>query len=158
MPAAVAPAQVAKDGEDYAIVALTEHALVSPGVHLYGDCSATLDCVSDPASAVSPDNPRAHLWHRVHDKLEGVLWHKVPAHCTLRDVENGVLSRLEYLGNRSADLYAKKAAQLGRISESDRLVVSGCFELCSLMCKFSAEQEARVGDSRAVRPCRARMA
>ena len=72
----------------------------------------------------------------------------MPAHCTIRDVENGVLSRLEYLGNRSADTYAKKGAQLGRICEADRLVVSGCFELCRLMCKFSAEQEARIGDSR----------
>ena len=45
---------------------------------------------------------------RVRDKLDGVLVHKVPAHCSERDVLEGKLSRLQLLGNRAADSYAKK--------------------------------------------------
>ena len=41
VPSSLAPGQVAKDGEDYAIIAHVEHTLVSPGVHLYGDCAST---------------------------------------------------------------------------------------------------------------------
>eukprot|EP00959_Pyramimonas_sp_CCMP1952_P334500 7005085-Pyramimonas_sp.AAC.1 len=63
------------------------------------------------------------MWQHVYDKLDGVRWHKVPAHSTLRDVENGELSRLEYLGNKAADEYAKKGASLGRIAAADRAVV-----------------------------------
>eukprot|EP00959_Pyramimonas_sp_CCMP1952_P232762 4864568-Pyramimonas_sp.AAC.1 len=62
----------------------------------------------------------------------------------MRYVENGKLSRLEYLRNRAANEIANKGTALGRIPGPDRLVVEGCHELVRLVCKYSAEQEARI--------------
>ena len=76
VPRSVAPDQVARDGEDFAVVSLVRHALVSPGVNLHIDCSGTADLARDPSSAVCPDNLRSHLWQHVHDKLDGVLVHR----------------------------------------------------------------------------------
>eukprot|EP00959_Pyramimonas_sp_CCMP1952_P066647 1391401-Pyramimonas_sp.AAC.1 len=72
VPLCAAPAQVARDGEDYVVLSLVRHAAVFPGTCLYGECSGTLGYVQGPSGAVNPENARSHLWQHVHDKLSGV--------------------------------------------------------------------------------------
>ena len=51
------PDRTARDGEDYAILKLTEYATGSYTLHV--DCRGTLDCVRFPKKAQQASNPRA---------------------------------------------------------------------------------------------------
>ena len=126
VPLAEAPLQAARDGEDYAVLQLVLNAVLSPGARLHIDCAGTVDCAKDPRTAAGPQNPRAHWWAQVHDKLDDTAVHKIPSHCSENDVIDGLLTRCQWLGNQAADRYAREGAQLFRSLEEDRLVILGC--------------------------------
>eukprot|EP00972_Heterocapsa_arctica_P025474 3750620-Heterocapsa_arctica.AAC.1 len=61
VPLTEGPQQVARDGEDYAVMMTA--VVASPPFKLYIDCKGTVDCFHDPISHSSGvGNPRAHLW------------------------------------------------------------------------------------------------
>jgi hypothetical protein len=73
-----------------------------------------------PAYCTSAANKHAHLWRLVWAKLTDLggsvdQWlsvTRVPAHTTLDDVDNGLLSAFERCGNARADALARAQAQL----------------------------------------------
>ena len=90
VPLLAAPAQEARDGEDYAVFmasvlvdTLAEHML-------FIDCEGTIRAASCRQSALSARNLRAHLWHNV-----GLTWEdgppvqKTKGHTTKTDIDAG---------------------------------------------------------------------
>eukprot|EP00972_Heterocapsa_arctica_P005911 871927-Heterocapsa_arctica.AAC.1 len=56
-----APQQVARDGEDYAVMATS--VVASLPFKLYIHCQGTVDCFAEPISiSTGSGNSRAHLW------------------------------------------------------------------------------------------------
>ena len=72
VPLAEAPEQVARDGEDFAILMLSRRAVLGPNVSLFVDCAATVGCLRHPRGACAPGSARAHWWAEIGDRLEGV--------------------------------------------------------------------------------------
>eukprot|EP00959_Pyramimonas_sp_CCMP1952_P003476 72977-Pyramimonas_sp.AAC.1 len=103
VPPEFATTHTARDGEDYAMLMVSQHVLGTFSV--LADCKATLSCCTCPQSATSVANPRAHLWLRVHsreDFPQRVFKH-VKSHCSMVHVRDGVLSQFELEGNAEAD-------------------------------------------------------
>ena len=92
-----APAQVARDGEDYAVAMLPEIA-IQP-FELYIDCAGTLSATRDPAIAQCPRHLRAHLWARVWASFRTLSSHKTKAHASKADAEQGLTTEWERKGN-----------------------------------------------------------
>ena len=140
------PAQVARDGEDFAVLMAARH--LAGTFTLYTDCAGTLSCSLDPLVGSRPSNTRAHLWAQAHGVggLEGMVAKKVPAHATVYDVREGKLTAFERDGNHKADALAKQGAALVRHTEADRLLLRGFLSLARSALKFMARAEAHYGD------------
>ena len=70
VPPLFGPQQVARDGEDFAVLKVSE--LVFGRFSVLSDCKGTLNCCRKPAMAQAPSNARAHLWSRVHSREDVV--------------------------------------------------------------------------------------
>ena len=142
------PLQVARDGEDYAIMMLSQVAIAP--FHLFIDCQGTVDCVQKGRSyATCASNPRAHLWGRYYAAFDadGVMCSKTLAHATATDVEAGRTTQWEKNGNCHADKFAK----LGAATHPDTADALCSIKACALVvreaARWAAAQEAWMADN-----------
>ena len=138
VPWDAAPAQVARDGEDYAVAMLPEIA-IEP-FELYIDCAGTLSATRDPAIAQFPRHLRAHLWARVWASFRTLSSHKTKAHASKADVEQGFTTEWERKGNNWADHYAKLGASLHGVRPEHILEARAFASLAFQAARWAAEQ------------------
>ena len=147
VPVTAGPGQVARDGEDYAIMMLSVHAV--PPFEVYVDCKGTLECLQSPRSfSTGASNPRAHLWTRYWAAFEGeeVVAHKTLAHATDADIEAGRSSYWQRRGNEAADKFAKLGAACHPLSQEDVWRYHGLRLLVSEAARWAGQQEAALAD------------
>ena len=114
------PRQTAKDGEDYAVLILTQCAMAP--FELYADCQGTLDMLQGGQGlGASAGGPRAHLWAPFWSSFDSTDFsaYKTAAHCSFADVHNGKTTMWEKKANDSADHYAKIGAAKHAAREAD---------------------------------------
>ena len=85
VPWEAAPAQDARDGEDYAVFMLTEIAALP--FTIYVDCAGTVGAASNPLVGTKPRHLRSHLWDRIWESFEVLHVHKTKAHATETDIQ-----------------------------------------------------------------------
>eukprot|EP00959_Pyramimonas_sp_CCMP1952_P319168 6678246-Pyramimonas_sp.AAC.1 len=106
-----APAQQARDGEDYASFKLA--GLVEGGFQVWTDCEGALGCVWGRWPSVSSGSPRAHLWSRVWRAFEdGPIARRTLGHASFNDIVEGCSAHFEMQGSKHADRFAKLGAAL----------------------------------------------
>ena len=101
VPWEAAPAQVARDGEDYAVYMLTS--VAQQPFSIYVDCAGTVGAATDPLVGTKPRHLRAHLWDEIWKSFKDLQVHKTKAHATETDVLQGITTRWEMRGSRHHD-------------------------------------------------------
>ena len=97
VPLDEAPAQMARDGEDWALFKAVSFA--RGDFDIYVDCKATYDlaAVGNQAGTES-SQARAHIWTRIWCCVDSIRVHKTMAHATQADVDSGKTTFLEKEG------------------------------------------------------------
>ena len=79
VPLEEAPEQMARDGEDDAVMTLCENTLIASGVPLCIDCRATVNRAWHVTVRSFESNVRAHWWRIECDTLGRVCNRNIPA-------------------------------------------------------------------------------
>ena len=143
VPGSMCPDQVARDGEDYALVMAS--ILCEPPFTAYVDCHGSIDAFELPVSeSTGSGNPRAHLWKLIWGKLRGepVLLAKTKAHATEQDVLLGKTTWWQKRGNDAADKFAKMGAQVHGVSALHEQQVGACMDVVRQAARWAGIQEA----------------
>lgn len=143
VPEPEAPGQVARDGEDFALMMLSQ--VAEPPLRVYTDCQGTKGCFLEPKSAsTGSGNPRAHLWTRFWAAFEGeqVEVFKTKGHATSTDVEMGRSTWWEREANQAADTYAKKGAECHGLDPQARWQWVALRDIVAQAARWAGQQEA----------------
>ena len=140
VPWEAAPAQVARDGEDYAVYMLTS--VAQQPFSIYVDCAGTVGAATDPLVGTKPRHLRAHLWDEIWKSFKDLQVHKTKAHATETDVLQGITTRWEMQGNALADEYAKAGVEAHGITTQHCLEVRALAKIAYHAAKWAAVQYA----------------
>ena len=138
VPWEAAPAQEARDGEDYAVFMLTEVAALP--FTIYVDCAGTVGAAGNPLVGTRPRHLRAHLWDRIWECFEELQVHKTKAHATETDVLQGITTHWEMRGNSLADEYAKAGVEMHGLTAQHCLEVRALAKIAYHAAKWAAVQ------------------
>ena len=138
VPWDAAPAQVAKDAEDYAVFMLTLVATQPFSIHV--DCAGTVGAARNPLAGTKPRHLRAHLWDEVWKHFNELHVNKTKAHATEIDIEQGITTRWEMQGNTLADEYAKSGVEAHGITTQHCLEVRALAKIAYHAAKWAAVQ------------------
>ena len=140
-----APSQVARDGEDFALFQATLLSAGDPAI--YCDCAGTVGLAQAGAPAgTDSKNPRAHLWAKVWTRTETLRVLKTKAHTTQDELDAGVTTEWERLGNRWADHHAKQGAAKHPLPARLLDQLAGLRALQASMLRWAGKQEADMQD------------
>ena len=120
-PAHMAPKQVARDGEDLAVLA-SARLLDPPRPVFHVDCAGTVGAAAAGSQAAHPRDARAHIWARVRALPGSIRVVKTKAHASEADIKAGVTTSRHQIGNHIADSLAKRGARL-HLPPSDQITL-----------------------------------
>ena len=141
-----APAQVARDGEDFAVAMLAE--VAQEPFEAYIDCQGTVDAAQAPHErTTTSSNPRAHLWGRVWASFDELQAHKTRAHCSAADVERGITTHWERAGNQHADRYAKEGVALHGLCPHHIFEYQALASIAYQAARWAADQYIHMADA-----------
>ena len=136
------PSQVARDGEDFAILMLSRNALLGGRITVHVDCEGTLGCAYALPSSDWSKEQRAHWWCEINDRLELATFEKVDSHLPYSAVREGRTTHRDWNGNRQADTLAKQGAEPFRTNDDDLLLVQGLHEMAKRVARYAGLQQA----------------
>ena len=145
VPGSMCPDQVARDGEDYALVMVG--ILCDFPATIYVDCQGTIDTFEQPyTESTGSGNPRAHLWRLIWSKLRGrpVLLAKTKAHATEQDVLLGRTTWWQKRGNDAADRFARLGAEVHGVTARQEQQVRACMDVAKQAARWAGTQEAHL--------------
>ena len=100
-------------------------------VIIHVDCEGTLGCARLLGSTDWSQEPRAHWWSEVNDRLHLAIFELVDSNLPYEAVRGGRITHRGWNGNRQADLYAKKGADPFRAADDDLLLAQGFHALAN---------------------------
>ena len=133
-----APAQVARDAEDYAVYMLTK--VASQPFTIYVDCAGTVEAARDPLVGTKPRHLRAHLWDEIWQHYAELRVNKTKAHATAAHIEQGITNKWEMQGNELADEHAKLGVELHGINAQQYLEIRALSKIAYHAAKWAAIQ------------------
>ena len=138
VPWDAAPAQVARDAEDYAVFMLSKVAALP--FTLYIDCAGTMGAARNPQVGTKPRHLRSHLWDDVWKHFKELQVHKTKAHATEADIVHGATTRWQMDGNTLADQYAKLGVEAHGITAQQCLEIRALTKIAYHAAKWAASQ------------------
>ncbi|CAK0846575.1 unnamed protein product, partial [Prorocentrum cordatum] len=139
-------AQLARDGEDHAVKALTDTAAggaLRPRI----DCPPTARRAACPEAAAPPGNQRARIWAGRAEQLQQATAVKSKAHLDQTAPRNGLITQFELDGGDRADRRAEEGATAAGAPLADVKMLDGCRAIARQAAQRAASPEARVAQA-----------
>ena len=142
VPADFAPTQDPEVAEDYAVFMASQLCREPFSIHI--DCASTLGRINKPTY----NHRSQHLWGKIWTSWEAgqVTAHKVKAHTTMTDVDNGAIAWDVREGNGEADRLAKLGARMHPFADNLAQAITGIFRMQRRILIWAAVQEAAMQD------------